>query len=356
MIGESVEGHTVTEAGLIAAAWKEGAGRVLKVFNGQSSSDNLDKNVFFCMDEFGGVATGSDASSAVFSKGTIIPTGHWESPTQYDEMGNVIQSGPRVWVPDDVPPMSAGAGRGLVNPSSVNPDSSAPTQPNLPPTPQISPDGTTALLPNGQVIRAGTGGTLDIDTDGNLVVTRPAQGWTNADGSPSDIRQITTYDAKGAQIGTTIAQNLPGESSPVENYTERTVQVHNPDGRTAEVSTHFQAGVGWVDETGQTVLTLKDAQAQLDSKNAGRLCQSTGPQSHGQNSPFGRCVLAHDAAKYHALHLAQRTGVARDAGLGTGPSQAVYAGRGACGLRILGAVVRCCRNPISTSTAPCEPW
>ncbi len=205
MIGETVEGDTVAEAGPIAARWKEGAGGVVKVFNGQSASANIDENVFFRMDEFGGVASGSDAASAAVSKLAASTTGHWEDPTQYDEMGNVIQSGARVWVPGDVPPVSPGAGRGLVNPPSVNPDSSAPTLPKLPPTPQISPDGSTATLPNGQIIRAGTGGTLDIDADGNLVVSRPAQGWTNADGSPSDIRQITTYDAKGAQLGTTIA-------------------------------------------------------------------------------------------------------------------------------------------------------
>ena len=213
--------------------------------------------------------------------------GHWEDPTQYDEMGNVIQSGARVWVPDDVPPVSPDAGRGLINPPSINPDSSAPTQPNLPSTPQISPDGTTALLPNGQIIRAGTGGTLDIDADGNLVVSRPAQGWTNADGSPSDIRQVTTYDAKGAQLGTTIAQNLPGESSPVENYAHRTVQVHNPDGSTSDVNTHFQAGVGWVDDAGKTVLSLKDAQAQLDARNAHLIPGASADNDYTPGAPTG---------------------------------------------------------------------
>jgi hypothetical protein len=37
-IAEAVEGHTVTDAGLIAAAWKDDAGGVAKVFNGQSTS------------------------------------------------------------------------------------------------------------------------------------------------------------------------------------------------------------------------------------------------------------------------------------------------------------------------------
>ena len=88
------------------------------------------------------------------------------------------------------------------------------------PHPPSPPHGTTAFLPNSQVIRAGAGGTLDIDADGNPVVTRPAQGWTNADGS------------------------------------------------TAYVSTQFQTGVGRTDCAGQTVLGLKDAHAQLDVKNA----------------------------------------------------------------------------------------
>ncbi len=205
MIGETVEGDTVAEAGLIAAAWKEGAGGVVKVFNGQSTSANLDENVFFRMDEFGGVATGADADSTVFYKVAAAPTGHWEySDDAYHDPQPGIQVGGSapVWVADapaDKTPSSQGH---AATPAVVAKD---PAVTAFPPPPQISPDGSTATLPNGQIIRAGTGGTLDIDADGNLVVSRPAQGWTNADGSPSDIRQITTYDAKGAQLGTTIA-------------------------------------------------------------------------------------------------------------------------------------------------------
>ncbi len=250
--------------------------------------------------------------------------GHWEDPTQYDEMGNVIQSGARVWVPNDVPPVSPGAGRGLVNPPSVNPDSSAPTLPKLPPTPQISPDGTTALLPNGQVIRAGTGGTLDIDPNGNLIVSRPAQGWTNADGSPSDIRQITTYDAKGAQLGTTIAQNLPGESSPVENYAQRTVQVHNPDGSISDVNTHFQAGVGWVDDAGKTVLSLKDAQAQLDAKNAHLIPGASADNDYTPGAPTGEA----EARDYMGKTPAQQAKPDSDGGSDAEPDPQSSQGHG----------------------------
>jgi hypothetical protein len=114
MIGDTVEGHTVTEAGLIAAAWKEGAGRVVKVFNGQSASDNLDKNVFFRLDEFAGVAKSADSTSAVASKSTTTPPGHWEDTGEYDPLGAEIGQGRQVWVQD--PPTNSnstpGAGRG----------------------------------------------------------------------------------------------------------------------------------------------------------------------------------------------------------------------------------------------------
>ncbi len=244
------------------------------------------------------------------------PAGHWEYPNDayYDpHTGIQVGGSAPVWVSDTASTsnsLTPGAGRGLINPPSVNPDSAAPTLPKLPPTPQISPDGTTALLPNGQVIRAGTGGTLDIDANGNLVVSRPAQGWTNADGSPSDIRQITTYDAKGAQLGTTIAQNLPGESSPVENYAQRTVQVHNPDGSTSDVNTHFQAGVGWVDDAGKTVLSLKDAQAQLDAKNAHLILGASADNDYTPGAPTGEA----EARDYMGKTPAQQAN--RDSGGG----------------------------------------
>ncbi|MFM6992383.1 MAG: cadherin-like domain-containing protein [Rhodoferax sp.] len=266
MIGETVEGHTVTEAGLIAAAWKEGAGKVVQVFNGQSSSASVEKNVFFRLDEFGGLAPGASDSNAAASSSAPSSTGHWEDPTQWDEMGNVIQSGPRVWVSDDTSTtsisVSAGAGRGKVNPpTAVSGADQTAVEPSQSTT-QISADGTTATLPNGQVIHAGPGGKLDIDAYGILTVSRPAQGWANADGSPADIRQITTYEPSGAQIGTSIAQNLPGEAALVENHSQRTLDIAQADGSTTRVDTHFQAGVGWVDDAGNTVLSLKDAQAQ----------------------------------------------------------------------------------------------
>jgi hypothetical protein len=52
MIGKTVEGHVVTEAGLIAAAWKEGAGAVDKFFSGDSVNKHADTNIMFRLDRF----------------------------------------------------------------------------------------------------------------------------------------------------------------------------------------------------------------------------------------------------------------------------------------------------------------
>ncbi len=245
----------------------------------------------------GEVDVSSGANNALRSAESVTsattPTGHWEDTTQWDEMGNVIQSGPRVWVPDDTqtisPTAGAGAGRGKVNPPSVETGSDPSTVPsNHPTATQISADGTTAALPNGQVIHAGPGGKLDIDVDGILTVSRPAQGWANADGSAADIRQITTYEASGAQIGTSIAQQLSGEAAATENYSQRTIHVPQADGSTSEVQTHFQAGVGWVDESGQMVLSLKDAQAQYDAKAANPIAGVSAENDYLPSGPKGQ--------------------------------------------------------------------
>ncbi len=241
-----------------------------------------------------GELVNADHPRGTSSSPSVGGTGHWESPTQFDEMGNVIQSSAPVWV-SDTPSTSAtigaGAGRGQVNPALAGAAAEQTlAQPTVPSTPQIAPDGTSATLPNGQVIYAGTGGTLDMDDDGNLIVNRPAQGWSNLDGSPSDIRQITTYDAKGVQIGTAIAQNLPGEAAPVENYAQRTLQVTQADGSTVGVTTHFQAGVGWVDDAGQTVRSLSDAPA-----------PAFGPQT--TPNPSSANLPADSPADFHAALL-----------------------------------------------------
>jgi len=280
MIGESVEGHTVTEAGLIASAWKEGAGAVVKVFNGNSTNANADKNVFFRLDEFSGASlkTNSTVSKSAKPASTAsTESGHWEDTgiPLTDANGNQTGFNEQKWVAD-LPINSAGNTGDSTNttssPSSSASQGTAPAHlatPASPTTTQLSPNATTATLPNGQVIRAGAGTNLRIDIDGNLIVDRPATGWTNADGSPSDIRQITTFDAKGQQVGTVVAQNLPGQSALIEHGEERSIAIANADGTRTTVQAHFSAGTGWIDnQSGQTVLSLKDWQAQTDAHNA----------------------------------------------------------------------------------------
>jgi hypothetical protein len=178
-------------------------------------------------------STSNTSSPSPTTSGSHSPTGHWEDTTQYDAMGNVSVSGERVWVSDalttaSTSPASSSASTSptsATTPSAAHPDQTHPT------TTQISNDGSSATLPNGQFIHAGTGASLYIDREGNLVADRPAAGWTNADGSDSDIRQITTYDTKGAQIGTVIAQSLPGQSALIENGEERSFTTTQDDGK-----------------------------------------------------------------------------------------------------------------------------
>jgi hypothetical protein len=177
--------------------------------------------------------TSNTSSPSPTTSGSHSPTGRWDDTTQYDAMGNVSVSGERVWVSDapttaSTSPASSSAS---TSPTSATTPSAAHPVPTHPNTTQISPDGTSASLPNGQVIHAGTGASLYIDREGNLVADRPAAGWTNADGSDSDIRQITTYDTKGAQIGTVIAQSLPGQSALIENGEERSFTTTQGDGK-----------------------------------------------------------------------------------------------------------------------------
>ena len=284
-IGGTVGGTPLTGAGLLLGAHNS-RGNLKDYVLSDGQTDKGDGNGF-AVSNFVALGDKVQPSAGTASSNPSTPTGHWEYPDDayYDPMTGIQVGGSApVWVADAPSPAPPTTRDHAATPAVVPKDPSA-TAP--PPTPQISPDGTTALLPNGQVIRAGTGGTVDIDANGNLVVSRPAQGWTNADGSPSDIRQITTYDAKGAQLGTTIAQNLPGEAAPVENYAQRTVQVHNPDGSTLDVNTHFQAGVGWVDDAGKTVLSLKDAQVQLDAKNAHLIPGASADNDYTPGGPTG---------------------------------------------------------------------
>ena len=287
-------GHNLGDAG-IYGAHHDGAAGVLKADApgiALANSKVLPKVAFYealVKDKIslGEVDVSSWANNAVPADGAATPaaigSGHWESPTQWDEMGNVIHSGPRVWVPDDTLATSsvagAGAGRGNVNPPSAASGAEQTTSPSGNPSAiQISADVTTVTLPNGQVIHAGAGGSFDIDANGALTLNCPAQGLNNADGSAADIRQITTYDAKGGLVSTVIAQNLPGEAALVENGAQRTLKVPQADGSTSEVETHFQAGVGWVDDAGNTVLSLKDAQTQYETKIA-NLIQGAGPDN-----------------------------------------------------------------------------
>jgi hypothetical protein len=217
------------------------------------------------------VLNGHGLSQTTAASTTPAPTGHWEDTTQYDALGNVSVTGERVWV-SDAPSTSASSTTGGASSNSSNSPatpSAAHPDPSHPNTTQISSDGTSATLPNGQVIHAGTGASLYIDREGNLVADRPAAGWTNADGSDSDIRQITTYDAKGASLGTVIAQSLPGQSALIENGEERTFTTTQGDGTSVTVQAHFSAGTGWVnDQTGETVLNLKDWETQTEEHNA----------------------------------------------------------------------------------------
>jgi hypothetical protein len=107
-IGQTVEGHVITEAGLIAAAWKEGAGSVSKFFSGDSTNANADTNIMFRFDRFAqsslpgeiGARDGSTTSSGVplLAQQT---GGHWEDRTAYDLMAG-LPVGPenKVWISD----------------------------------------------------------------------------------------------------------------------------------------------------------------------------------------------------------------------------------------------------------------
>ena len=272
-IGEKIGDTKLTGAGLLLGAHNS-RGNLKDYVLTEGQSDKGDGNGFAVSNL---VALGEKVQLAnVPSSTPTSPTGHWEYPadTYFNpETGLPVDGTQRIWVADTPSPSSSNTSNNNATPeasiASSATSSTHPTPPAAPTTTQLSPDATTATLPNGQVIRAGAGTNLRIDIDGNLIVDRPATGWTNADGGPSDIRQITTFDAKGQQLGTVVAQNLPGQSALIENGEERSIAIANPDGTRTTVQAHFSAGTGWIDnQSGQTVLSLEDWQAQTDTHNA----------------------------------------------------------------------------------------
>lgn len=271
-IGDKIGDARLTGAGLLLGAHNS-RGNLKEYVQSEGHIDKGDGNGF-AVSNF--VALGDKVQpSNIPSSASNASSGHWEYPagTYFDLLTGLPPDGTqRVLVADTSPPLPPNTntgGAGTVIPAASAGPATIPTHPVPPSTTQISADGKTATLPNGQIIQAGVGSSLSIDIDGNLIVDRPASGWANVDGSPADIRQITTYDAKGQQIGTVIAQNLPHQSALIENGEERSIAVPNADGTTAMVQAHFSAGTGWIDnQSGQTVLSLKDWQAQTDAHNA----------------------------------------------------------------------------------------
>lgn len=109
MIGQTVEGHIVTEAGLIAAGWKEGAGAVLKFFSGDSTNANADINIMFRLDRFAQSSLPGDTAGRDSSPTSGVHPlaqqagGDWEDRTVYDLMtGLPVGPESNVWITDSI--------------------------------------------------------------------------------------------------------------------------------------------------------------------------------------------------------------------------------------------------------------
>jgi hypothetical protein len=234
-IGDKIGDTNLTGSGLLFGAHNS-RGNLKDYVLSDGQSDKGDGNGF-AVSNF--VALGNKVQSAPVAAVAGQPTGHWEDTgiPLTDAEGNQTGVNVQTWV-EDPPINTTGSTRSSTHTAASPSSSASPTTPPehaaapaAPSATQISPDGTSATLPNGQVIQAGSGASLSIDINGNLIVDRPAAGWSNADGSDSDIRQITTYDTKGAQIGTVIAQSLPGQSALIENGEERSFTTTQGDGK-----------------------------------------------------------------------------------------------------------------------------
>ncbi|NBW79822.1 MAG: hypothetical protein EBR27_12550, partial [Betaproteobacteria bacterium] len=190
------------------------------------------------------------------SPNPTAPSGHWEDTTQYDQEGNVISSEGRIWV-SDVPSMANQTG--TKNGSSTS--TAAPTNHTSSGALYLSRDGTSAILPDGTLVNAGSGGHLKLNSQGGLVVTRSASDYGDAEGT---VNQVTTYSAAGKVIDSVLQQLLPGQSAPLIQGQERTLTYTTEDGTTNTVTARFQVGVGWVDSgTGESVLRIQDIIANL---------------------------------------------------------------------------------------------
>lgn len=197
------------------------------------------------------------------NKGTSLGApGHWEDTAKYDEEGNVISSEGRVWV-SDVPNAATQIGNSNGSPTSAATPINHIGGGGI----YLSRDGASATLPDGTLINAGDGGHLALNLQGGLVVTGPANGYGDAEGS---VRQVITYSAAGKLTGNVLQQILPGQSQPLIQGQERTLTYTTEDGALNTVSARFQVGVGWVDSgTGESVLGIRDiiANPQIGSSN-----------------------------------------------------------------------------------------
>ncbi|MCZ8257846.1 MAG: hypothetical protein O9327_19555, partial [Polaromonas sp.] len=256
MIGKTVDGHLVTEAGLIAAAWKEGAGAVKKFFNDESTNTEANKNILFRLDQFAETSlTNERAAQAVATTASTSDraqtVGHWEEQVVYTDVGVPLTT-QMVWVPGPDP-----------RAAPLSPASEPPTNHTTAGSIYLSRDGASATLPDGQVVNAGPGGRLELGVDGNLSATRPVTGYD----VDERVYSITLHGKSGQIIAKTQVQVIVDPMYPddaarsttlVQGQTRDITQLQ-PDGSNTVIRTVFQTGFGWVEQgTGELVQSISE--------------------------------------------------------------------------------------------------
>ncbi len=206
MIGQTVEGHVITEAGLIAAAWKEGSGAVYKFFSGDSVRPDADAHIMLRLDRFARATLPGEANyregQAISEVGAqqVQVGGHWEDRTVYDVMTG-LPVGPenKVWVTDTGSLDSSTAPTKMKTSTPQFPNGAeaerAAALPQINAVPNTAGEPLIFELGNGKLVRAGD----DINgADGRLVSFNQATNTLVVDVKVGDnLYERRTYSGSG---------------------------------------------------------------------------------------------------------------------------------------------------------------
>jgi Ca2+-binding RTX toxin-like protein len=323
-IGLDLAAKPITEEGLLLAAHHRPASLGDFINSGGANDAAVGNNPPISSYLAAGVGlsgTGSTASSGAVAS----PVGHWENQTVYTDLGLPLTE-KMVWVPG---PSSPGISSGSSTTGTTAPKPIS----TMAGMTYLSRDGASATLGDGQVINAGPGGRLILESDGGITANRPSSGYFATEG----VYDVTSYSRKGqvthigqAQVISDPAHpNDPAYNTIVTQGATRDIAVTTPDGFTGTVMAAFQVGVGWVEpETGVLVQSLdawraspavaQDANANQSAfYNALIDAFTQAPGATGQGETSDSLLLG--------LQLASATdGVMTDGGLMTGYGNGKY--------------------------------